>query len=151
MNAPLSQRPPRKFRGKPPSLSKSLEDFIVAGDVAGVASWLDRDPDAATKTLRIGTPPLLLAVALEKEDIVELLVTRGADLLAEDDHHRTAVHIAAERSHAGVMSVLLRAMRRKNPRHTLMVLSRPQANGRKPVMDASKDGNTLKIIRNKHS
>ena len=148
MNAPLSQRPPRKFRGRSPSVSESLEDLIVAGDVDGVASWLDRDPDAVNKTLRGGTPPLLLAVALEQEKIVELLVTRGADLLLEDDDRRMAVHIAAEKCHPGVMSVLLRAMKRKNPRHTLMVLSRPQANGRKPVFSASKDGKTLKVIVN---
>jgi hypothetical protein len=146
MNAPLSQRPPRKFRGRAPSLTKTLEDLIVAGDAAGVAAWLDRDPGAATKTLRGGTPPLLLAVALKQEDIVELLVMRGADLLAEDTRQRTAVHVAAEKCHAGVMSLLLRAMRRKNPRHALMVLSRPQANGCKPVMSASKDGRTLQTI-----
>eukprot|EP00946_MAST-07B_sp_MAST-7B-sp1_P002760 g2760.t1 len=145
MNAPLSQRPPRKFKAGKSSRVESLEDLIVAGDVKGVANYLDRDPNAATRPLR-GTPPLLLAVALEQEEIVELLVARGVDLLVEDDRQRMAVHVAAEKCHAGVMSVLLRAMTKKNKKHTFMVLSSPQANGRKPIFSASKDEDTLQII-----
>ena len=145
MHAPLSQRPPRKFKSKAPSEVNTFEQQIVAGDVEGVRATLERDPSSATKPIR-GTPPLLLAVSLGQEEIVALLTKQGADLLAEDNHQRTALHVAAEKSHAGIMNILLRTMHRQNPKHALMLLSRPSDNGKKPLLSASKDGDTLRVI-----
>ena len=124
---------------------KTLEQLIVAGDVKGVRAILERDPSSATRPIR-GIPPLLLAVSLGNEDIVALLTKHGADLLVEDSHQRTALHVAAEKSHASIMNFLLRAMQRENPKHALMVLSRPSDNGKKPLVSASKDGKTLRAI-----
>lgn len=63
--------PPADFRG-----------MLRSGDLAAVTAWLDRDPAALQRPDAEGLQPIHWAAFYGKQDLIELLVARGADLRA---------------------------------------------------------------------
>ncbi len=77
---------------------EEIAQAIMRGEVEVVRSWLDNGGDASAKweVSRSGTtdlePLLIVAARYGKPSIMELLLTRGADVDATDRDGRTAVY-----------------------------------------------------------
>lgn len=72
----------------------SLLDAAARGDEPAVVSALDRVPSLARRANTAGHTALLVASRAGRDNIVALLVERGADLAADDAHGLTALHHA---------------------------------------------------------
>lgn len=81
---------------------------IVDGDAEFVQSWLDQDGNDPNTRDHTGRTPLHLAVATSTLGIIQALVDHGARLVARVVDGRTALHIAAHRGDARIVSCLLR-------------------------------------------
>lgn len=82
-------------------------------DIKSVTRLLDRGYDANTSYWD-GDSPLLMAVYLGRTEIVELLVSRGADPFGQHHHDpmttgiwQTLLHVAAANGHAKIVDFLL--------------------------------------------
>ena len=77
----------------PDEICDAVENEESFATVATVRYWLDTDSDAnASATARGGGPLLLLAARWGRTRILDLLLSRGADVDATDAYGRTAVY-----------------------------------------------------------
>ena len=78
------------------------------GDVGEVSALLDADARLANARSKGGeTSPLHVAAHVGHEQVVELLLARGANIKAKDDRGNTPLHEAAAKGHASVVRELL--------------------------------------------
>jgi ankyrin repeat protein len=87
-------------------------DLAVAsalGDLAGVRRMLDVTPSRISETRPGGRRPLSAAVQSGQDDIVRLLLERGANPRWEEPNapHGTTVHLAASRGNLPILKLLL--------------------------------------------
>jgi hypothetical protein len=75
----------------PEEICMAIEDGQYLANVATVRQWLDTGGDA-NASARYGPPLLLLAAWYGRASIIDLLLSRGADIDATDNHGRTAVY-----------------------------------------------------------
>ena len=73
----------------PEEICMAIEDGQYIANVATVRQWLDTGGDA-NASARYGPPLLLLAAWYGRASIIDLLLSRGADIDATDNHGRTA-------------------------------------------------------------
>lgn len=85
---------------------KNLIDAIENNDLAAVTAFLDRHPAFADQ-IYSGETALGKAAANGKKDIVELLLTRGAQADARDQNKRTPLIIAADKGQTKIAALLL--------------------------------------------
>lgn len=89
----------------------SIHDAAANGEVALVAAMLDRDPALLESTNREGKAkgktPLHYAVTYGREEVVALLLDRGAQVNAADATGLTPLHIAATLDRTGEAELLL--------------------------------------------
>ena len=87
-----------------------LAGLVEAGDAAGVRTALEGRPSLLGSTVeragQDGWTPLHVAVAAGRREVVELLLTAGADLEATTGHGRTPLHVALEFA-PGLVDLLL--------------------------------------------
>lgn len=90
--APLAcgQSPP----GTAPPTSREIHEAIRAGDLDTVESMLARNPELLTARNRDDREPLHEACILGEVPIMELLVSRGADINARSKAENTTLHWA---------------------------------------------------------
>ena len=85
----------------------TLASAIRAGDLAATTTLLRAGADVNRRD-PAGFPPLLLAAGLGQAQLVELLLTAGADVLALEPRMGTsALHKAAQAGHVDVLNLLL--------------------------------------------
>ncbi len=85
----------------------TLESAIRAGDLAATITLLRTGADVNRRGPE-GFPPLLVAAGLGQAQLVELLLTAGADvLMVEPRMGATAMHKAAQSGNADVIGLLL--------------------------------------------
>ena len=115
--APLAcgQSPP----GTAPPTSQEIHEAIRAGDLGTVESMLARNPELLTARNRDDREPLHEACILGEVSIMELLVSRGADINARSKAENTtlhwAVHAFVGQEVRGEMVAFLRGFGRPSP------------------------------------
>merc|ERR1711939_408611 len=73
---------------------------LVSGDVQATLAVIDANPEKLDKKLtRHGSPPLCLASRHGHAELVAALLERGADLIAEDEQGKMAIHNACDQGH----------------------------------------------------
>ena len=98
--APVATQPPRAELGAVPSpaaltLSRSLHEAVVRGDLDSTQKMLDQGIDIETKDPGSGASPLHYAVMKGRMEIVDLLLARGADVNSRTRNGTTPLHTAA--------------------------------------------------------
>ncbi|GAF47501.1 ankyrin repeat domain-containing protein [Rhodococcus wratislaviensis] len=108
--------------------SRSLETSIRAGDLAAAIDLLRSGADANRRGPE-GLTPLMIASSLGQPQMVELLLTAGADVLAvEPRMGAMAIHKAAQSGNADVTGLLLD--------HGSFIDQQSPVLGNTPLMDA---------------
>ena len=87
--------------------SLGLLRAVDQGDSAAVSSLLSRELDPNIQFPIIGSRPLILAAAKGHQEMVELLLDRGAQVNATDYTGWTPLHAAIYGGHAEVVQLLL--------------------------------------------
>lgn len=87
--------------------SIGLLHAVDQGDFAAVSSLLDGDLDANAQFPITGSRPLILAAAKGHQEMVGLLLDRGAQVNACDYTGWTSLHAAIYGGHAAVVQLLL--------------------------------------------
>lgn len=112
----------------PPGPKASLEDSIRTGDLAAAIELLRWGADASRRGPE-GMTPLMIAAGLGRTQMVNLLLTAGAEVLAvEPRMGATALHKAAQSSNADVIGLLLD--------HGSFIDQQSPVLGNTPLMDA---------------
>src|SRR5262245_61069057 len=91
-------------------LGEEIHDAAREGDVAKVKELLRADPrlaNAVDDTLGIGYTPLHWAAERGHKDVVEVLLTAGADISAKNGHGGTPLHTAVWNANEDVSKLLL--------------------------------------------
>lgn len=83
-------------------------DAVKKLDIAALRSLLQTNATSATSTTEDGVTPVHVAAALDKPDMIELLVAAGADVNAKTTQGTTALHWAAMANAAGAAELLIR-------------------------------------------
>jgi ankyrin repeat protein len=79
---------------------------VAAGRWASLSTWLVEHGANVNATCRLKSTPLMNAAAHGNLEVVNLLLTRGADVLAKSDSGETALRVAQQNKHAEVVSAL---------------------------------------------
>lgn len=79
---------------------------IYAQDLIKVSAFAQQ-PSSLAQRLEDGKTPLLLAAQVGRSDILEILLSAGADIGAEDVASRTALHISTAEGHLEASRYLL--------------------------------------------
>ena len=95
------------FRRQPKFSLSPLLGAIQQGSLIEVRRILDQNPEQITKRSPNNDSPLHEACKLGYEDIVDILVSRGAAINAQNKQGYTALHFATERGHATIVTILL--------------------------------------------
>ena len=105
---PAAPQPPPKPAAPPATpMSEDLWAAARAGDVARITAALDKGADVNTKT-RYGATALTFAADKGHLDAVKLLLSRGADVNAQDTFYQMrAIDMAMMNNHAPVVTLLL--------------------------------------------
>merc|ERR1712166_513400 len=123
-----------------------LADAIVSNSLEELVLLLDADADAAEKKIKhaADAPPLGFACLHGRPAIVNELIARGVDLLAQDDDGRYALHCACERGHLECARAMLAALAPK--RWIRPMLRSRDKNGWSPLLLAARSGILADII-----
>jgi ankyrin repeat protein len=127
----------REFKQAHAVHSSGLAEAVRAGDTERVSAILDRQRGLLWETTYTGDTPLLLAARGSDGEMVELLLSRGADPNASHYSGVTPLHVAAERGDTDVARMLLDAGARVNAE---------DANRRTPLWVAQRAGST-EVVR----
>ncbi|HZL44998.1 MAG TPA: ankyrin repeat domain-containing protein [Opitutaceae bacterium] len=98
------------------STYRSIHEYAIAGDAAGVADDLNRTPSDLNLPDDAGQTPLHLATVHCRIDVVKLLIAKGADLNRKAKGGATPLHLAAQEGCADAVTALLAAGAEVNPR-----------------------------------
>ena len=90
---------------QPPEISKAAGD----GDANTVATLLDKNPSLIEKQDGEGNTPLFYAVAAGRDQVVKLLLSKGAKVTAKDTKGTTPLHIAAVYDRGQIAEILIDA------------------------------------------
>ena len=82
---------------------------VMDGDLAAVQAILKADPDAPQARDRAGNTPLMMAVIFgpERQEIIDLLIEKGADVNAQNKHGGNVLARAAHFGHKDLVRQLL--------------------------------------------
>lgn len=86
----------------------TLCNAIVSHDLETVEDWLSQDNADLNHRDHTGRTPLHLAIMCSTLDIVECLINSGARIVARLADGKTALHLAAQRGNAEMVSALLK-------------------------------------------
>ncbi|KAJ5116623.1 hypothetical protein N7456_000971 [Penicillium angulare] len=114
--------------------SSPVSMFIRAaqsGTLEEVEALIERGCDIEERHAESGRNALLVAAHCGREDIVDLLISRGARINVKDGSGETALHLAASRGHWEVIGFL---MEEKN------LIETPNLKGRTPLRVAAECG-----------
>ncbi len=72
----------------------NIWDSAAFGDLEAVEALLDADPELVNARNKNDKTPLFFAISMNRADIFELLIARGADIHAADMTGLTPLHVA---------------------------------------------------------
>ncbi len=78
-----------------PGCAVSVHDMAANGNVAKVAAMLEERPELLEQPNPMGKTPLFYAVTYGREDVVQLLLDKGANVNTADQTGMTPLHVAA--------------------------------------------------------
>lgn len=84
-----------------------MHDAAETGSVEEVVRLIQEDADRVNAPDEAGVTPLHLAVAYNGPDVIEALLTRGADISAKADTGQTVIHAACIQGRIEVLRLLL--------------------------------------------
>jgi ankyrin repeat protein len=87
----------------------SLHNEIESGATTKIKGLLDKNPDLVTQKDDKDNTPLHTAARKGNREIAELLITKGADLNAQNSYGYTPLHIAALGGEKEIVALLLAA------------------------------------------
>ena len=82
---------------------------VAAGELTEIQEMLARNPGAIESRDGLGKTPLFFAVTYGREDMMDFLIERGADVNAHDNTVLTPLHVAAFMSRPACAEKLLKA------------------------------------------
>jgi ankyrin repeat protein len=88
------------------SFCEEIHDVVMLGNLAKVKAWLKDSPDLVSSKNTGSETPLHLA-AQSNENMVKLLLSKGAEVDAKDDDGMTPLHMAAWKGEKAVVALLL--------------------------------------------
>lgn len=89
--------------------SITITRAVETGDLDAVRSWLGRDPALVNKPAKLGTTPLIRAIVTQHNDIVRLLIERGADVNSKNRIGQPALGVALSVDNLEAAELLLAA------------------------------------------
>jgi len=89
-----------------PGLTKSLPYAARDGDLVQVKSLVSRSVDIDAMDDRLAGTPLHLAVYFGRHDVVQFLLSKGANVNIRNKWNRTAIDEAVDQSHGEIAEVL---------------------------------------------
>jgi len=87
--------------------AKTIHEAAAEGDVAAVTRILDKDCMSLNQRDFGGQTPLITAAMYGQKQMVEFLLSRGADVTARDNIGRSAVFWAAQNGEASIVQLLV--------------------------------------------
>ncbi|MEQ8188676.1 MAG: ankyrin repeat domain-containing protein [Candidatus Eremiobacterota bacterium] len=87
--------------------SDEIFHAIATGDIVKIRELLDKDPNMLN-TVKSSLTPLLCAVRLERKDIVELLISRGADIHTEYSNGYTPLEYSFKYGYNEIFDLLIK-------------------------------------------
>ncbi len=115
----------------PPAVAAEIHEAVRVGDLDKVRGLLDGSPGAVDAADAIGQTPLHLAAASGNVALVDLLLSRGADIRALCRDGRNLLHSAAS---GGLVGLMERLVREGFP------VDGPDRYGRTPLLRAAQAG-----------
>jgi ankyrin repeat protein/L-ascorbate metabolism protein UlaG (beta-lactamase superfamily) len=115
----------------PAAPAAEIHDAVRAGDLSRIKAILAKDPKAVNALDDLGQSPLHLAAEGGRKDVVDLLISRGADIKAVARDGRNLLHCAAAGGLVDLMDRLLKDGFR---------VDGPDRYGRTPLLKASSAG-----------
>ena len=90
-----------------PNPEGKIFSAVNRGDVETVNKLLDREPTVALKADKKGRKPLYYAAKKGKLEVVQVLVSKGANVNDRDEKGETALFIACVKGHNDVVKFLV--------------------------------------------
>ena len=84
-----------------------IHDACKAGDLSKVKALLEQDPSLLQSKTEEGKSPLHMATGWGKCDIVEYLISVGADINARNNNGGTPIHVAASQNQPDCARILI--------------------------------------------
>jgi ankyrin repeat protein len=99
-----------------PAWSEDIHDAVIKGDIILVKNLLEKNPKLVNSRGKLDRTPLHLAAQEGNQELVELLLDKGADIDAQDQYHFTPLHLASYEGRLEVVQTLLTKGANKNAR-----------------------------------
>jgi len=84
-----------------------IHDACKAGDLSKVKALLEKDPSLLQSKTEEGKSPLHMATGWGRCDIVEYLISIGADINARNNNGGTPIHVAASQNQPECAKILI--------------------------------------------
>ncbi|AFZ81299.1 ankyrin repeat domain-containing protein [Theileria equi strain WA] len=93
--------------GKRWVIADVLSCSISKGDIATISLLVERFPNILNCEHDIWSKPIIQAAKLGKENILQMLIEKGADVNNHDSYGITALHASSEEGHLACMEILI--------------------------------------------
>lgn len=125
----------------------SIQEAILAGDVARVTEMVDARPSLLTQQVASSCgSPLTFASLLGNTSMIRALLERGADLLDMDKKERFALHCAVEKGHLETTDLLMDALQAKNKKWLKLQVTSKDGEGR-TLLDLAVQSRNAELLR----
>src|SRR5690606_1398910 len=87
--------------------ASEIHNAIQKGDITQIKKLISADPNCINVKDNDGITPLSAAILAGKRPVIDLLISKGADIAVKDEEGITALHLAATAGDAATVRQLL--------------------------------------------